>query len=40
MQETVIVPGRVITIDNFFTPEECAEHIKLSEGGDYDAATL
>jgi predicted 2-oxoglutarate/Fe(II)-dependent dioxygenase YbiX len=40
MQETVIIPGRVITIDNFFTPEECAEHIKLSEDQGYAAATI
>lgn len=40
MQRTVIVPDRIFTIDNFFTPDECAHYIALSERSGYEAASV
>ena len=40
MQLNIIIPDRLLTIDNFFSPEECAAHIRRSEGEGYEAATI
>lgn len=40
MEADIIIPDRILTIDNFFSPAECAEHIQLSEDEGYAAATI
>lgn len=40
MPTKVLIPERLITIDDFFSPEECAEHIARSEAGGFEAATV
>ena len=40
MQPHIIVPDRLLTVDNFFSPDECARHIARSEGAGYEAATI
>ena len=40
MQTNIIVPDRLLTIDGFFSPDECAQHIRRSEGEGYEAATI
>ena len=40
MQTNIIVPDRLLTVDDFFSPAECAQHIARSEGAGYEAATI
>ena len=40
MQPHIIVPDRLLTVDGFFSPEECAQQIARSEGEGYEAATI
>ena len=40
MQTHIIIPDRLLTIADFFSPAECAAHIRRSEGEGYEAATI
>lgn len=40
MQKQIIVPDRILTIENFFSPEECAHYIQVSESIGFDAASI
>ena len=40
MQPHIFIPDRLLTIDGFFSPAECAAHIRRSEGKGYEAATI
>lgn len=40
MNATEIVPGKIITIDNFFSLPECQHYISLSESEGYSAAPI
>ena len=40
MQTNVLIPDRLLTVNDFFSPEECAEHIARTEGAGYEAATI
>ena len=40
MQTNILIPDRLLTIDGFFSPDECAVHIARSEGEGYEAATI
>ena len=40
MQSNIIIPDRLLTVDGFFSPDECAQHIRRSEGEGYEAATI
>ena len=40
MNKNVIVPDRILTIENFFSPEECAHYIQVSENFGFDAASV
>ena len=40
MQSNIIIPDRLLTIDGFFSPDECAAQIRRSEGAGYEAATI
>jgi predicted 2-oxoglutarate/Fe(II)-dependent dioxygenase YbiX len=40
MQLNIIVPERIFTIEDFFSAAECADYIKLSEKGGYEAAAV
>ena len=40
MQTNLIIPDRLLTIEGFFSPEECAQQIARSEGAGYEAATI
>lgn len=35
-----IIPNRIITLDNFFSLEECAHYIQASENSGFDAASV
>ncbi len=40
IQKHVIVPDRIFTIENFFSPEECAYYIQVSESIGFEAASV
>ncbi|WP_291726114.1 prolyl hydroxylase family protein [Bernardetia sp.] len=40
MKATHLIENRIITINNFFSPEECKKYIALSEELGYEAATI
>lgn len=40
MHTNILVPDRILTIEGFFSPDECAQHIEQSEGNGYDAASI
>ena len=40
MRSNIIIPDRLLTVDGFFSPDECAQHIRRSEGEGYEAATI
>ena len=40
MQPNIIIPDRLLTIADFLSPDECAAHIRRSEGQGYEAATI
>ena len=40
MQPNIIIPDRLLTIDGFFSPAECEQQIRRSEGAGYEAATI
>lgn len=40
MQKHEIIPDRIITIENFFSVEECAHYIQASESIGFDAASV
>ena len=40
MPANVLVPERVLTVEDFFSPDECAQYIALSEGAGYGDAPV
>ena len=40
MQPRIHIPGQVLTVDGFFSSEECGAHIESAEAGGFEAAPL
>lgn len=40
MQPKVLLPERIVTVEGFFSPAECAQYISLSEGAGYGDAPV